>query len=283
MMQDNANPKLFPNDPPTKEPFCFHKAMVFLILGYGFLYVPLVIVSIYSFNGSRIMSVWTHFSWGWYEKLFENDALFDAVLSSLKIATVAATFATIIGTLAAVITVRMKQMKSRSFLQTMIASPLVMPDVMSGLALLLLCVSIQQTFGWPSQRGVWSVTIAHITLGLAYAYLVIQARLIDFDQSIEEAALDLGARPLKVFCTITLPVMFPSLLSAWLLAFALSLDDVVLASFLSGPGATTLPMLIFSNIRLGISPEINALATVIMASVMLIVGTSTIFAMRQRH
>lgn len=272
-----------PETKKMREPFQFHKAIAFLILGYGFLYLPLVIVGVYSFNGSRIMSVWTHFSWEWYAKLFENDALFDAVLSSLKIATVAATCATILGTLAAVITVRMKQMKSRSFLQTMIASPLVMPDVMSGLALLLLCVSIQQTFGWPSQRGVWSVTIAHITLGLAYAYLVIQARLIDFDQSIEEAALDLGARPFRVFRTITLPVIFPSLLSAWLLAFALSLDDVVLSSFLSGPGATTLPMLIFSNIRLGISPEINALATVIMGSVLIIVGVSTFFVMRRRN
>ncbi|MBX9977357.1 MAG: ABC transporter permease subunit [Alphaproteobacteria bacterium] len=262
----------------------FHRAIGVLIMGYVFLYLPLFIVITYSFNSSRIMSVWQGFSFEWYNALLENDALFTAVLSSLKIASVAATMAMALGTLAAVITVRLKHMKSRHLLQGMIASPLVMPDVMSGLALLLVFVSIQQTFGWPSQRGMWSVTIAHITLGMAYAYLVIQARLQDFDHSLEEAALDLGSRPFTVFRTITIPMIAPSLLSAWLLAFALSLDDVVLASFLSGPGATTLPMLIFSNIRLGISPEINALATLIIVVVMIIVAISGILMVRgKRH
>lgn len=262
--------------------FKFHRAIGFLIIGYVFLYLPLFIVIAYSFNSSRVMSVWQNFSLEWYAALMENDALFTAVFASLKIASVSATIAVILGTLAAVITVRLKHIKSRRFLQGMIASPLVMPDVMSGLALLLVLVSIQQTFGWPAQRGMWSVTIAHITLGMAYAYLVIQARLQDFDHSVEEAALDLGARPFMVFRTITIPMIAPSLLSAWLLAFALSLDDVVLASFLSGPGATTLPMLIFSNIRLGISPEINALATLIIVVVMIIVAISGIIMVKKK-
>ncbi len=263
--------------------FKFHKAIGFLIAGYVFLYLPLVIVVAYSFNSSRVMSVWQGFSLEWYTSLLENDALFTAVMASLKIATISATMAIILGTLAAVITVRFKHIRSRRFLQGMIASPLVMPDVMSGLALLLVFVGIQQTFDWPSQRGVWSVTIGHITLGMAYAYLVIQARLQDFDLSVEEAALDLGAKPFAVFRTITIPMIAPSLLAAWLLAFALSLDDVVLASFLSGPGATTLPMLIFSNIRLGISPEINALATVIIFVVMIVVTASGIVLVKRKH
>ncbi len=261
----------------------FHRAIGFLIAGYVFLYLPLVIVVAYSFNSSRIMSVWQGFSVQWYVSLFDNDALLTAVFSSLKIASISATIAVCLGTLAAVITVRLKHIKSRRFLQGMIASPLVMPDVMSGLALLLVFVSIQQTFGWPSQRGVWSVTIGHITLGMAYAYLVIQARLQDFDHSVEEAALDLGARPFTVFRTITIPIIAPSLLAAWLLAFALSLDDVVLASFLSGPGATTLPMLIFSNIRLGINPEINALATLIITVVMVIVAITGVVMVRKKN
>lgn len=262
----------------------FPKTILFLIVGYAFLYIPLVIVAIYSFNDSRVMSVWQGFSTKWYQALLENDALIAALTSSLKIASVSATMAVILATLAAVITVRFQHMKSHHTLQSMIASPLVMPDVMSGLALLLLFVSLQQTFGWPPQRGMWSVTVAHITLGTAYAYLVIHARLQDFDYAVEEAALDLGARPLGVFLNITLPIIMPALVSSWLLAFALSLDDVVLASFLSGPGATTLPMLIFSSIRLGISPEINALATCIMGVIMiLILGSAlmTLYHMRR--
>ena len=245
--------------------------MLFLLVGYAFLYIPLIIVAVYSFNASRVMSVWQGFSTHWYSSLLDNDALLSALLSSLKIASVSATLAVVLATMAAVIVVRFHHMKSRQTLQSMIASPLVMPDVMSGLALLLIFVSLQQAFGWPPQRGMWSVTVAHITLGAAYAYLVIHARLQDFDYSVEEAALDLGARPFSVFTSITLPIIMPALVSSWLLAFALSLDDVVLASFLSGPGATTLPMLIFSSIRLGISPEINALATCIMGVVMVLI------------
>lgn len=259
----------------------FHSSFTFLILGYAFLYLPLAVVVIYSFNSSRVFSVWQGFSINWYKLLLENEALFSAVFSSLKIACIAATFATILGTLAAVITVRMKKLKSRKVLQGMIASPLVMPDVMTGLAMLLVFVSIQQSFGYPIQRGAWSVTVAHITLGMAYVYLVVQARLLDFDLSLEEAALDLGARPFKVFRTITIPIIAPSLFAGWLLAFALSLDDVVLASFLSGPGATTLPMLIFSNIRLGISPEINALATIILSVVMVAVLTAGLITVKK--
>lgn len=258
------------------------KSLFILVLGYAFLYLPLFVIVVYSFNSSRVFSVWQSFSLDWYRLLLDNDALFSAVFSSLKIASIAATFATILGTLTAVISVRMKRMRGRKMLEGMVASPMVMPDVMTGLALLLVFVSIQQSFGYPIQRGAWSVTAAHITLGMAYVYLVVQARLQDFDVSLEEAALDLGARPFRVFYTITIPIIAPALFSGWLLAFALSLDDVVLASFLSGPGATTLPMLIFSNIRLGISPEINALATIILGVVMVAVLVSALMSMRKK-
>lgn len=250
-----------------------------LLLGYAFLYIPLLVIVIYSFNSSRVFSVWQGFSLNWYKMLLNNEALFAAVCASLRIATVAATCATILGTMTAVISVRIA--KNRKILEGMIASPLIMPDVMMGLALLLVFISIQQSLGTPIQRGAWSVTAAHITLGMAYVYLVVRARLQDFDMSLEEAALDLGARPLTVFCKITIPIIFPALFSGWLLAFALSLDDVVLASFLSGPGATTLPMLIFSNIRLGISPEINALATIILGVVILAVLGSAVMGFRK--
>ncbi len=258
------------------------RSIVILLFGYAFLYLPLFVIVIYSFNSSRVFSVWQGFSIEWYKLLLENEALFSAVFSSLKIASIAATFATILGTLSAVISVRMKKMRGRKMLEGMVASPMVMPDVMTGLALLLVFVSIQQSFGYPIQRGAWSVTAAHITLGMAYVYLVVQARLQDFDISLEEAALDLGARPFRVFYTITIPIISPALFSGWLLAFALSLDDVVLASFLSGPGATTLPMLIFSNIRLGISPEINALATIILGVVMIAVLGSAFLTARKK-
>jgi putrescine transport system permease protein len=245
--------------------FSLSKSLIILIFGYAFLYLPLGVVVFYSFNDSRVFSVWKGFSFKWYLKLFDNPEILSAVLSSLKIASMSATLATLLGTLTAIITVRMRSrhIPGRKMLDCLVASPLVMPDVMTGLALLLVFVAVQHILGWPAQRGLWSVTIAHVTLGMAYVYLVVQARLKDFDKSLEEAALDLGARTFRMFTTITVPLITPSLLAGWLLSFAISLDDVVLASFLSGPGATTLPMLIFSNIRLGISPEINALATVI--------------------
>lgn len=238
-----------------------------LIFGYAFLYLPILTVIVFSFNESRLVTVWSRFSTKWYRTLLSNEGLIDAVLASFKIAAMTATIAVVLGTLAAVVMVRFSKFRGRTLFGGLISAPLVMPDVITGLAFLMMFVTLEQLIGWPAYRGVLTITIAHITLAMAYVSLVIQARLQDFDRSLEEAALDLGARPVKVFLVIVLPLILPSLMAGWLLAFALSLDDVVIASFLSGPGATTLPMLIFSSIRMGVSPEINALATIIVGIV----------------
>lgn len=238
-----------------------------LIFGYAFLYLPILTVMVCSFNESQLVTVWSQFSTKWYKALWLNEGLFAAVLASFKIASLSATVSVILGTLAAVTMGRFAQFRGRTLFSGLISAPLVMPDVITGLAVLMMFVTLEQMIGWPTHRGILTITIAHITLSMAYVYLVVQARLQDFDRSLEEAALDLGARPLKVFLVIVLPLILPSLLAGWFLAFALSLDDVVIASFLSGPGATTLPMLIFSSIRLGVSPIINALATLIVGIV----------------
>lgn len=238
-----------------------------LIFGYAFLYLPILTVIIFSFNESRLVTVWSRFSTKWYRTLLSNEGLIDAVFASFKIAAMTATIAVVLGTLAAVVMVRFSKFRGRTLFGGLISAPLVMPDVITGLAFLMMFVTLEQLIGWPAYRGVLTITIAHITLAMAYVSLVVQARLQDFDRSLEEAALDLGARPVKVFLVIVLPLILPSLMAGWLLAFALSLDDVVIASFLSGPGATTLPMLIFSSIRMGVSPEINALATIIVGIV----------------
>lgn len=238
-----------------------------LIFGYAFLYIPILMVIIFSFNESRLVTVWGRFSTKWYQALWTNEGLLSAVWASFKIASMTATISVVLGTLAAIVMVRFTHFRGRTLFSGLISTPLVMPDVITGLAALMMFVTFEQLIGWPAHRGILTITIAHITLAMAYVYLVVQARLQDFDQSLEEAALDLGARPLKVFLVIVLPLILPSLLAGWLLAFALSLDDVVIASFLSGPGATTLPMLIFSQIRLGVSPVVNALATIIIGIV----------------
>jgi putrescine transport system permease protein len=245
-----------------------------LFFGYAFLYIPIFTVVAFSFNQSRLVTVWRGFSTKWYYTLLTNEGLLDAVIASFKIASMTATCAVILGTMAAVVMVRFSNFRGRTLFSGLISAPLVMPDVITGLAVLMMFVTFEQIIGWPSHRGILTITLAHITLAMAYVYLVVQARLQDFDTSLEEAALDLGARPLKVFLVIVMPLILPSLSAAWLLAFALSLDDIVIASFLSGPGATTLPMLIFSNIRTGISPAINALATIIVG----IVATSVFIA-----
>jgi putrescine transport system permease protein len=218
--------------------------------------------------------IWNKFTFKWYLQLLENDALLLAVFSSFKIASLSATLAVILGTLAALIVVRFGRFRGRVAFGGLITAPLVMPEVITGLAMLMMFVALERIIGWPTERGIITVTIAHTTLAMAYVYLVVQSRLVDFDRSLEEAALDLGAKPIEVFLKITLPLIAPALLAGWLLAFALSLDDVVLASFLSGPGATTLPMLIFSSVRFGIDPQINALATIIVCIVMVAVGIS---------
>lgn len=242
-----------------------------LILGYAFLYIPILTVIAFSFNESKLVTTWSQFSLKWYVSLWSNEGLLSSILTSFEIAAMSATIAVILGTLSALAMVRFGKFKGRTLFSGLISAPLIMPDIMTGLAMLMLFVATEQLIGWPSHRGIMTITIAHITLATAYVYLVVKARLTDFDASLEEAALDLGARPLKVFMIITLPLIAPSLVSGWLLSFALSLDDLVIASFLSGPGATTLPMLIFSSIRLGVSPEINALATIIVGIISLAV------------
>lgn len=253
-----------------------------LIFGYAFLYFPILTIILFSFNESRLVTVWSRFSIKWYKDLWTNEGLLNAVIASFKIASMAATASVVLGTLAAVIMTRFIYFRGQTLFSGLIAAPLVMPDVITGLAALMMFVTVEQIIGWPAYRGILTITIAHITLAMAYVYLVVQARLQDFDRSIEEAALDLGARPLKVFLVIVLPLILPSLLAGWLLAFALSLDDVVIASFLSGPGATTLPMLIFSSIRLGVSPVINALATIIIGIVAMGVMIAALIIHRQQ-
>jgi putrescine transport system permease protein len=243
-----------------------------MILGYLFLYVPIILVVIYSFNRSKLIGVWGGFSTHWYAELFSNTDLHKAILNSFKIASISATMAMTLGTLAAILLIRFPRFPGRTLFDGLITAPLVMPDVIMGLALLLMFVFFEQLMGWPYGRGVTTVTIAHITVGMAYVVVIVKARLAEFDRSLEEAALDLGATPAKVFFLITLPIIFPALAAGWLLAFTLSLDDLVIASFVNGPGATTLPMLVFSSVRLGVNPQINAFAALILLLVAVCVG-----------
>lgn len=236
-----------------------------MAFGYAFLYAPIILLIAYSFNDSKSSSLWTGFSFKWYKSLLSNQSVLDAAWLSFKIAFMTANLAVTIGTIGALVIVRFKTFKGKSFLNGLVTAPLVMPDVMTGLALLLMFVVLGQTIGWPAERGMVTIMLGHSTIAIAYVLVVIRARLVEFDMHLEEAALDLGARPLTVFFRITLPIIFPSIAAAWLLAFTLSLDDVIIADFLSGPGSTTLPMLVFSSIRLGVSPEINALATIIVS------------------
>lgn len=238
-----------------------------MILGYIFLYAPILTLIIFSFNDSRQVTVWKGFSTKWYASLLQDEVLITSAWVSLKVALCAATLAVVLGTMAAVALVRLGRFKSRRFFGVVTAAPLVMPEVITGLSLLLLFVGLEQIIGWPQTRGILTITIAHTTLCMAYVTILVRGRLAEMDRSLEEAALDLGARPLKVFMSITLPLISPALIAGWLLAFALSLDDLVLASFVAGPGSSTLPMVIFSSIRFGISPQINALATIIITTV----------------
>lgn len=235
-----------------------------LAFGYAFLYIPLLSVVVYSFNDSRLATLWGGFSTRWYGELLRNDDVISALFLSLKIGFSAATLATLFGTFAGMALARFGRFRGRNLLTGMVMSPMVMPEVITGLALLLLFVSLQQLTGWPSQRGFGTITIAHTTFAMAYVAVIVQSRLVAMDESLEEAALDLGGRPFRVMLDITLPLIAPAMVAGWLLAFTLSLDDLVIASFVSGPGGSTLPMLIFSKVKLGVTPDINALATVIM-------------------
>jgi len=231
--------------------------------GFAFLYVPIFLLIVYSFNDSRLISVWGGFSTRWYTALFEDEQIIDAALLSLQVAAISATFATILGTLAGLALTRMANFRGRLFFTGILAAPLVMPEVITGLSLLLLFVSLQELIGWPGTRGAMTITIAHITFSMAYVAVIVQSRMLTLNRSLEEAAMDLGGRPFRVFVDITLPIISPAMLSGWLLAFTLSLDDLVIASFASGAGSNTLPMVIFSKVKLGVTPDINALATLI--------------------
>ena len=235
--------------------------------GYAFLYLPIVLLVIYSFNESRLVTVWSGFSTKWYVELMGNQKILDAAWLSLRVAFTNACGAVFLATLAAVAIVRFRRFKGRTLFLVMVTAPLVMPEIITGLAALLLFVAMEQVVGWPEGRSATTIVIAHITFSMAFATVVIQSRLSQMDRTLEEAALDLGARPIKVFFVITLPIIAPALLAAWLLAFTLSLDDLVITSFVSGPGSTTLPQVIFSSVRLGVSPQINALATIFVSVV----------------
>jgi putrescine transport system permease protein len=236
-----------------------------LVLGFVFLYVPILSMIIFSFNNSRLVTVWDGANsptFRWYGELFRNRQILDAAWLSIRIAAVTATGAAVLGTLAGLVLARFGRFKGRALLSAMTTAPLVMPEVITGLSLLLLFVALEQLIGWPSGRGATTITIAHVTFAMSYVAVVVQSRLAGFDESLEEAAMDLGARPPRVFRRITLPLIFPAVLSGWLLAFTLSWDDLVISQFVAGPGSTTLPMLIFSKVRLGVSPDVNALASI---------------------
>ncbi|MGX5217556.1 ABC transporter permease subunit [Pseudomonas segetis] len=248
----------------------FSFSNIMLWLGFLFIYLPMVILVIYSFNSSRLVTVWGGWSVKWYVGLLDNTQLINAVLRSLEIAFYTAISAVILGTMAAFVLTRVTRFKGRTMFGGLVTAPLVMPEVITGLSLLLLFVAMAQLLGWPSERGIATIWIAHTTFCTAYVAVVVSSRLRELDLSIEEAAMDLGARPLKVFCLITIPMIAPSLAAGAMMSFALSLDDLVLASFVSGPGSTTLPMEVFSAVRLGVKPEINAIASLILLSVSLV-------------
>ncbi|MBL6917623.1 MAG: ABC transporter permease subunit [Gammaproteobacteria bacterium] len=257
-----------------------------LCFGMAFLYIPMFLLIVYSFNYSKIVSVWGGLSTRWYTSLFESEEIWSALMLSLKIAIVNATFATLLGTLAGLALARFRYFRGRTLFTGMISAPLVMPEVITGLSLLLLFITLGDLIGWPEKRGITTITIAHITFSLAYVAVIIESRLSGIGETLEEAALDLGAKPLRVMMDITLPLLAPGMLAGWLLAFTLSLDDLVIASFVSGPGSSTLPMLIYSRVKLGLKPDINALATMIILAVaigVLIAGWILIRQQKQRQ
>ena len=256
-----------------------------LSLGYAFLYVPIVALVIYSFNDSPIPNVWRGFTFKWYAALAHDEEMLAGLWLSLKIAFLTACGSVVLGTLAAFALVKYKRFTGRTLFSGMASAPLVMPEVVVGLSLLLMMVSVQRAIGFP-QRGMLTIWIGHLLLGMAYATVIVQARLQDLNPQLEEAAMDLGARPQQVFWLVTLPMIAQSLVSAWLLTFTLSLDDVVLSAFLSGPGSTTMPLVIFSRARLGLNPSVNAVATLIIVIVSIGVVAASYFiarAERQRQ
>jgi putrescine transport system permease protein len=242
-----------------------------LVLGFGFLYAPIVLLVLFSFNASRLVTVWAGFSTRWYGELVRNEAFRAAALTSLEVGVMAATLSLILGTFAGFSLSRFTRFPGRRVFGFALLAPLVVPEVILGLSLLLLFVASESWIGWPG-RGIVTITAAHATFGACFVSVLVRAQLAGFDRSVEEAALDLGARPWTVLTRITLPGISPALVSGWLLAFTLSLDDLVVASFVTGPSATTLPMAVFSSVRLGVSPEVNALATVFLGVVLVVVA-----------
>jgi len=257
-----------------------------LAFGYAFLYIPILSMVVFSFNASKLVTVWdapNSPTLKWYYALLNNEEILDAAWISLKVAVINASGSVILGTLAGFALGRFTQFRGRFTLNAMATAPLVMPEVITGLSLLLMFVAMEQVIGWPAGRGITTMTMSHMTFSMAYVTVVVQSRLATFDTALEEAAMDLGARPLKVFFVITLPIIFPAILSGWLLAFTLSWDDLVISSFTSGPGSSTLPMVVFSKVRLGVSPEINVLATLTIGAVtLIIVGVSLWMARTNR-
>lgn len=257
-----------------------------LMAGLAFLYVPILSMIVFSFNNSRLVTVWdapNSPTLRWYVRLLENDQLLGAAWISLKIAAMTASGAVVLGTLAGLVLARFGPFRGRAFVAAMTTAPLVMPEIITGIAMLLLFVALEQWIGWPAGRGMLTITLAHITFAMAYVTVIVQSRLAGFDDALEEAALDLGAKPVTVFFRITLPLIMPALISGWLLAFTLSWDDVVIAQFVSGPGSSTLPMEIFSRVRRGVSPDINALATIMVAIVAIGVVLSTLYMRREER
>jgi putrescine transport system permease protein len=257
-----------------------------LAFGFAFLYVPILTMIVFSFNASRLVTVWDSVhspTVKWYGQLFQNRQIMDAAWLSLKIAVMNATGAVILGTMAGFALARFGQFRGRGLLGALTTAPLVLPEIITGLSLLLLFVAMEQLIGWPAGRGVTTITIAHISFSLSYVAVIVQARLVGFDESLEEAALDLGAKPATVFTRITLPLIAPALLSGWLLSFTLSWDDVVISQFVAGPGSSTLPMVIFSKVRLGVSPDVNALATLMVSLVAIGVVASALYLQRRER
>ncbi len=253
-----------------------------MIGGFLFLYLPIVLLVVFSFNESRLVTVWGGFSTKWYGELFRNQQILGAAWLSFKIAAMNATGATILGTLAGLALARFGSFRGRPLLTGLATAPLVMPEVITGLSLLLLFVAMEQAIGWPAGRGITTITIAHMTFSMAYVTVVVQSRLATLDQSLEEASMDLGARPAKVFFLITMPIILPAILAGWLLAFTLSWDDLVITSFVTGPGSSTLPVVIFSKVRLGVSPDINALATLLILAVAIFTTVFGVYMIRQQ-
>jgi putrescine transport system permease protein len=232
-----------------------------LCFGFAFFYIPILSMMVYSFNGSRLATVWGGFSTKWYVSLWSNKQVVAALILSVQIALLSATVATILGTMAGIALARFRQFRGRVLFSGLVTAPLIMPEVITGISSLIFFILMADLVGWPGQRGFTTITLAHITFSMVFVTTVVQARMLQTDRAIEEAAMDLGSKPWRVMWDVTLPVIFPAILSGWLLAFTISLDDVVITSFTTGPGSTTLPLLIWSKVKLGVTPDINALAT----------------------